>query len=125
MLTAPARPVQCSHPLPAVRDLPGIVEINGTRYAYRVWTDYTSMTFRHVRLFRNDGFDGKVIDAFLFRDGREDCECEDFTYRSGPAGRRCKHLEALAVLGILGDPPAPVECEPAHVGPCPFEAEDA
>jgi hypothetical protein len=125
MLTASRKPVQCECCQPATGDLPGVVEINGTRYAYRAWTDHTSMSFRHVRLFRNDGFDGKVIDCFLFRDGREDCQCEDFTYRSGPAGQRCKHLSALASLGILGDPPARIVDEPADCGPCPFEAEYA
>jgi len=86
--------------------IPGILSINGKRYAYRtISRSTTSMTCTHVRLFQQDGFTGSTYDCVLFRDGREDCDCADFTYRSGEAGRRCKHLQALADLGVLGNPP--------------------
>lgn len=35
-------------------------------------------------------------------DGRYDCACGDFQYRSGPQGRPCRHIMACLLLGLLG-----------------------
>lgn len=84
----------------------GVVSINGKHYAYRtVSRSMLSETVAHVRLFTGDGFTGDVYDAVLLRDGREDCSCADFTFRGALAGRRCKHLQALVDVGLLGDIP--------------------
>lgn len=54
--------------------------------------------------------EGKQYDVCQYATGHHDCDCEDFTYRSGPTSRPCRHIAALAMVGIFSLPSC---CMPA------------
>ncbi len=80
---------------------PGLVEIKGTRYAYRRFPGGAGSGCKCVvRLFKTDGFDGDAYDVAVMHGDRVDCSCADAVYRKTPTGRICKHGRAVCELGL-------------------------
>src|SRR5262245_8096363 len=106
-LTAPAPRVQ-SKPR-TVRPAHGVARltltINGTPYALHPFAAEAPEVGRAYRLRKADG---TVYDAAEMAGGAI-CSCPDFIFaRDGRANGPCKHLAALAAVGLLALPtPAP------------------
>lgn len=82
------------------------IEINGQVYEYeRLKLPPTRCCLACVRLYKGEVFtsDFDVRDVAILEDGRTDCTCEDFIYRSGPAGKECKHIVACRDRGLLAE----------------------
>lgn len=83
------------------------VTINGTPYSARLLPiDPGAGVARAWRLKRHDA---DSIVASIGTDGRARCECGDFEFRrSGdPSAGPCKHLAALAAVGLLSPTTGP------------------
>lgn len=80
----------------------GRVLIGPKRYGFRSYPGHLGCV-RVVRLFTDDGFGGDSYDVSLHADRPALCTCADFVYRrKDETGRTCKHVRAVAALGLGG-----------------------
>jgi hypothetical protein len=97
-MTAPHRPVNRKAARPAHGTCRLTLHINGTAYAVRPMACDPAAASRSFRLRKADG---TACHLGATTHG-PDCDCPDFTFhRDGidPAG--CKHIKALAAVGLL------------------------
>jgi hypothetical protein len=89
---------------------PERITIDGKAYfAQRLEVDPRTGCRALVRFVRIDT--GSISDVSIQANGLEDCSCGDFVFRSGPVGKRCKHIRTAAEMGWLDQPIEP-ECDP-------------